>query len=96
MEVIEAIKSRQSVRAFKPEPVPTQALKDILEVAIWAPSGVNAQPWEFFIVKGEVLDMLKACCVEQFRQGIGPEPDLPLPDKKKETWDFRVFIASGK
>jgi nitroreductase len=83
MEVIEAIKSRQSVRAFKPEPVSTQTLRDILEVAICAPSGVNAQPWEFFIVKGEVLDRLKAGCVEQFRQGIGPGPDLPLPDKEK-------------
>jgi nitroreductase len=83
MEVIEAIKGRQSVRAFKPEPVSTQTLRDILEVAIHAPSGVNAQPWEFFIVKGEVLDTLKAGCVEQFQQGIGPRPDLPLPDKEK-------------
>ena len=29
------------------------------------------------------MDRLKAGCVEQFRQGIGPGPDLPLPDKEK-------------
>ncbi|MBW1869572.1 MAG: nitroreductase, partial [Deltaproteobacteria bacterium] len=105
MEVIEAIKCRQSVRAFKPEPISTQILRDILEVAIHAPSGVNAQPWEFFILKGEVLDRLKAGCVEQFRQGIGPGPDLPLPKgdmglqgiyrKRQVTLGIQIFKVLG-
>jgi len=83
MELLEAIKSRKSVRAFKPEPVSTETLKEILTIATRAPSSVNSQPWEFFIVKGETLDKLKRKCVEQFRQGIKPGPDVPLPDKEK-------------
>jgi len=83
MELLEAIKSRKSVRAFKPEAVPTETMKEVLKIATRAPSSVNSQPWEFFIVKGEKLDQLKSRCVEQLRQGIGPDPDVPLPDKTR-------------
>ena len=83
MELFEAIKTRKSVRAFKPEAVPSETIKEILEIAVRAPSSVNSQPWEFFIVKGEKLEQLKNRCVEQFRQGNGPGPDVPLPDKTK-------------
>jgi nitroreductase len=83
MELFEAIKTRKSVRAFKPEAVPTETIKEILEIAVRAPSSLNSQPWEFFIVKGEKLEQLKNRCVEQFRQGNGPGPDVPLPDKIK-------------
>jgi len=83
MELLDAINSRKSVRAFKPEPVSTETLKEVLKIATRAPSSVNSQPWEFFIVKDETLDKLKNKCVEQFRQGIKPGPDVPLPDKEK-------------
>ena len=83
MELLEAIKSRKSIRAFKPEPVSTETIKKVLEIATRAPSSVNSQPWEFYIVKGRKLDELRSKGIEQFRQGIGPHPDVPLPDKTK-------------
>jgi len=83
VEVIEAIKARRSIRAFKPEPVTTEVLMAIMETSVRAPSGVNAQPWEFYVVKGRVLDELRKACVEQVRQGLDPEPDLPLANKKR-------------
>jgi len=83
MEIFEAIKNRKSVRAFKPEPVSTETLKELLERSMRAPSGVNKQPWEFYLVKGKTLDKLRNVCVEQFRQGVLPRPNLPLPDKDK-------------
>lgn len=81
MELLEAIKSRKSVRAFKPEPVSTETIKKVLEISTRAPSSVNSQPWEFFIVKGEALDKLRSVGGEKLPQGIGPDPDVPLPDK---------------
>jgi len=83
MDLLEAIKSRKSVRAFKPEPVPTETIKKILEISTRAPSSVNSQPWEFFVVKGEVLDKLRSVGGDKLRQGIGPDPNVPLPDKTK-------------
>ncbi|MBU2548492.1 MAG: nitroreductase [Proteobacteria bacterium] len=83
MELLEAIRRRRSVRAFKPEPVSTETIKQILEIATWAPSSVNSQPWEFFILKGEKLDQLRNKGLELVGQGVGPHPDVPLPDKTR-------------
>ncbi len=50
MELYEAIKGRRSIRRFKPDPVPKEVLDRILEMAIWAPSGMNLQNWYFLIL----------------------------------------------
>ncbi|MFG6462220.1 nitroreductase [Roseateles sp. DXS20W] len=50
-----AIKTRHSLRAFLPTPVPRQTVEDILEVARWAPSGTNTQPWQVHVLTGEAL-----------------------------------------
>ncbi len=44
-------KRRRSIRRFKPDPVPDEDIAKIIEVARWAMSGANAQPWEFIVVK---------------------------------------------
>lgn len=51
MKLIEAIKARRSIRKFKPDPVSDQQIKELLEAARLAPSGVNLQPWRFVVVK---------------------------------------------
>jgi nitroreductase len=55
MDLVTAIKKRQSIRAFKPDPVPLDTLKKIISQAIWAPSWANTQPWDFVIVAGKKL-----------------------------------------
>lgn len=50
MDVLEAIKTRRSVRRFKKEKIPPNLLKEVLEVARWAPSARNSQPWRFIII----------------------------------------------
>lgn len=50
-----AIKTRHSLRAFLPTPVPRQTVEDILEVARWAPSGTNTQPWQVHVLTGAAL-----------------------------------------
>lgn len=44
-------RARRSVRAFRDEPVPEEVLEGVLEAANWAPSGANAQLWEFVVVE---------------------------------------------
>lgn len=51
--VDEAITSRRSVRAFLPDPVDDETIRDILRVASRAPSGTNMQPWKVYVTKGE-------------------------------------------
>ena len=76
MELLEAIKSRRSVRAYKPDPVSKEVLTELLEVARWAPSGTNTQPWEFFVLAGKVLDDLNHATVSNIREGMKPNPDI--------------------
>jgi coenzyme F420-0:L-glutamate ligase / coenzyme F420-1:gamma-L-glutamate ligase len=51
-ELIALIRSRRSVRRFKPEAVPEAVVKSILETALWAPSAHNRQPWRFAVLQG--------------------------------------------
>ena len=51
MELKQAIELRRSIRKFKPDPVPDEHIKEILEAARLAPSGTNIQPWRFVVVK---------------------------------------------
>ncbi len=51
MDVFEAIKDRRSVRSFSKQPVSTKEVMSLIEVARWAPSAGNIQPWKFIIVR---------------------------------------------
>ena len=44
------IKQRRSIRTYKPEPVPIEIIRELLETAAHAPSAHNAQPWRFIII----------------------------------------------
>jgi nitroreductase len=50
MEVIEAIRTRRSIRRFKSMMLPEEHLKKILVAAQQAPSAGNRQPWRFIVV----------------------------------------------
>ena len=51
MDVHQAIKIRRSVRSYKPDSVPEEKLKKVLEAARLAPSAHNEQEWKFVVVK---------------------------------------------
>jgi nitroreductase len=53
MELKEAIRTRRSVRKYKSDPIPEETVKELLELAAWAPSGMNTQPWLFAVVTGD-------------------------------------------
>ena len=55
MNVLDAIKTRRSVRKYKPVSIPDEDLKKILEAAQLAPSAGNKQPWKFVVVRDEDL-----------------------------------------
>jgi len=64
--LFEIIKGRRSVRKFKPDPVPEEELREILEAATWAPSAGNTQEWRFIVVRDPGLKReLAAAAMEQ-------------------------------
>lgn len=62
MELIEAIKSRRSIRKFKPDAIPNNYIYELIEAARLAPSGTNLQPTRYVIIKSdEAKSKLKEC-----------------------------------
>lgn len=55
MDVLEAIKSRRSVREYAGKEVGADLIREVLEAARWAPSGKNNQPWKFTPVTDKKL-----------------------------------------
>ncbi len=72
MDISEAIRSRKSIRGYKTDSVPKELLKEILEIATRAPSGMNTQPWEITVVAGEVIEKIKQAAIEKFSAGEAP------------------------
>ncbi|MDZ7597132.1 MAG: nitroreductase [Desulfobacterales bacterium] len=75
MDLLDAITARKSIRAFRPEPVPQSVLQALLQLAIRAPSSMNTQPWEFFVVSGEPLARLKTQSLARLAAGEAPRPE---------------------
>jgi nitroreductase len=75
MDVLEALVTRKSIRGFKRDPVPREVLRDILQLAVRAPSGVNSQPWEFFVLVGDAIENVKRGNIEKIRSGEAPDPE---------------------
>jgi predicted transcriptional regulator YdeE/nitroreductase len=66
LNTLEAIAGRRSIRRFKGEPIPDEALQAILTAGIQAPSAKNRQPWQFVVISGEK----RAEMVSVMREGI--------------------------
>jgi len=80
IDIIKALRWRKSIRGYKPDPVPKEILKEILEIASRSPSAKNAQPWEMTVVAGEVLEQIKRGNLEMLASGAIPNPDVPYKD----------------
>ncbi|MDQ1280807.1 MAG: hypothetical protein QG670_2070 [Thermoproteota archaeon] len=51
MEFYEVIRTRRSIRSYKPDSIPDELVNRVLEAARIAPSGSNRQPWKFIVIK---------------------------------------------
>ena len=54
MMLRQAIMRRRSIRRYRPDPVPEEAILTLLDAARWAPSAHNRQPWRFCVVRDAV------------------------------------------
>lgn len=99
METKEAILGRRSVRKYTDEPVSDEDLKEIIEAALAAPSGINLQPWYFVVVKseeklkelseitGQVFGKFKPVLDKRFERN---------PEAIEETKDFLNSLGGAK
>jgi nitroreductase len=58
MELSSVIRERRSIRKYQNREVPRDVLDEVIQSALWAPSGMNRQEWEVYVVRGEQRDRL--------------------------------------
>ena len=91
MDVVKAIKERYSVRAFKPDPVPLDLLKKIIEQSLRAPSWANTQPWEFAVATGKKLKAIEDAFVKRGGQGMQTaQAEVARPPEYPEPYMSRI------
>ncbi|MGE0846719.1 MAG: nitroreductase [Flavobacteriaceae bacterium] len=91
MDIYEAVESRVSCRAFRPESVPEAMVRRILAAASRAPSGGNLQPWIVHVLTGAPLAELKARIARHYDtlpKGEGTEYAI-YPEPLGETYHAR-------
>jgi nitroreductase len=87
--LLELVKKRRSIRRFKPDPIPDENIDKIIEVARWAPSGFNMQPWEFVVVKKPDL---KNKIVEYIKAYWAQSKSM---ETTREAWQGKPWKTSG-
>jgi nitroreductase len=70
MEVDEAIRTRRTHKAYRPQPVAREVLDELFELARWAPNHNLTNPWRFRVIGPSALERLK--------EAAGPESAAKL------------------
>lgn len=84
------LRTRRSVRRFKPDPVPDSVLRDILHTATFAPSAHNRQPWRFIVLTdSSTKTHLSDAMAEEFlrdlkKDNLSPEEIEKRVNKSRE------------
>lgn len=74
--ITSCIKSRRSIRMFKPDAVPKELINEIIEAACWAPSGKNGQPWKFAVIADNCSLKEKVYSLSAYKNWLKTAPCL--------------------
>ncbi len=72
MQFDDVMMGRRSIRGFKVEPVPRELIEEVITLAMRAPSSLNTQPWNFYVITGAPLDRIRAGNTERNLAGVPP------------------------
>src|SRR5215470_12570516 len=79
MDFEQVVNSRYSARMFRPQPVPDETIRRMLQLAQQTPSWCNSQPWQLVVTRGEGTERLRSRLYEYARSGGRAAPDFPFP-----------------
>jgi nitroreductase len=76
VELDEAIRTRRTHKAYRPEPVERAVLEELLDLARWAPNHHLTSPWRFRVLGPQALARLKAAAGEEAGAKLDRAPTL--------------------
>ncbi len=102
MNVLEAIRTRRSVGAFTSDPVPPELIRELLDVAVYAPNHRLTEPWTFYVLGPESKRRFAEIRRNARRDAL-PDPDAPevqpalqkLYETTLQTPAIIIFTAAG-
>jgi nitroreductase len=74
MDFFEAVSTQRAIRRLRPDPIPDDVIRRILDAAICAPSGGNRQTWRFIVIRDPAT---RARLGELYRNAFGELLELP-------------------
>ena len=90
MSLETAVMSRRSVRGFQDREVPQYLLNKVFDIARWAPSGTNIQPWQTYVASGATRDALREQMMAAVKNGSPANQDYKEPKKSLgQIWKSR-------
>jgi nitroreductase len=94
MEFSDVVRARHSYRGFTPKQVDEQTLREIFELANWAPSNCNVQPWHVHVLSGDACDRMR----EKMKAAAAAEepfnPDFPWEGKFSGEYKERQICSA--
>lgn len=95
MDLHQFLRSRRSIRRFKPDPVPDSVIENILTTATFAPSAHNRQPWRFCVVTDvSVKQKLADAMAIEFKHDL-EQDQLPPTEIQKRTKRSRERMTAA-
>jgi len=76
VDLDQAIRTRRTIKAYAPAPVPRPVLEELFELARWAPNHHLTQPWRFRVVGPRALERLKAAAGPEAAAKLDRAPTL--------------------
>ena len=95
-DVFEIIKTTRSMRRLKPDPVPNQLIREILETGVCAPSGGNMQRWRFLVIRDQkIKETIGALYKRAWDEQVAPRyrAGEPAPGISREQF-LRLLAAA--
>lgn len=92
----EVVKNRRSVRAFKPDPVPDEDIRKIIDAARLAPTSGNQQPWKFLVISDRnKIDKLKTEKLKEAETYYKDSQMFSGEDLRKQLQQSEQQLTSG-
>ncbi|HEX4719967.1 MAG TPA: nitroreductase [Thermoleophilaceae bacterium] len=98
MDLEEAIRTRRTQKAFRPDPVPRETLDELFELARWAPNHHLTDPWRFRVVGPQALAALKEAAGPESAPKLDRAPTLVVASTVQtgdRVQDEEDLLATG-
>jgi nitroreductase len=97
MDAITAISNRTSVRRFRPEPIPREIIKQLLDCAVRAPNHKLTEPWRFSVFTGAARDAFAEIRarhrLKRYNDPASAEAQAAADKVRRESRETPVYVV---